>query len=187
MLRFLFLAFLIVPIIEIGIFIVLGQTIGLWPTLAGIVVTALIGSAVIRSQGISLINEIRQMTSRGQLPARQIADGFMLAISGALLMTPGYFTDLIGFLLLVPAFRLAIFDFLKTRIGAVGGFSMGQSFSSGGFSQDNTNSNSWDRTRGAGDNENRSGQHMNKNMNDSDTVDLDRANWRHEDDEPKKP
>lgn len=170
MLRLLFLAFLIVPIIEIGIFIALGQAIGLWPTLAGIVVTALIGSAIIRSQGISLIGEIRHMSARGQLPARQIADGFMLAISGALLMTPGYFTDAVGFVLLVPAFRLAIFDYAKTRIGVVGGFTTSQNFSSGGFS---TN----DPRHGAG-----SDPRRNNNDGRDDVVDLDPENWRDEDD-----
>lgn len=117
--RLLFLMFMVVPMIEIGLFIVLGQSIGLWPTLLGVVVTALIGSFIIRVQGVSLFAEIRRLTGQGQLPARQIADGVMLAVAGALLMTPGYFTDTAGFLLLVPPLRLAIYDFLKSRIGQV--------------------------------------------------------------------
>jgi len=117
--RLLFIAFLIVPMIEIGLFIVMGQTIGLWPTLLGVVVTAVIGSAIIRMQGVSLINEIRTMMARGALPARQLADGVMLAVAGALLMTPGYFTDACGFLLLVPPVRALIYEFLKTRIRVV--------------------------------------------------------------------
>jgi UPF0716 protein FxsA len=117
--RLLFLVFLIVPMIEIALFIWLGQTIGLWPTLLGVVITALIGSAVIRRQGISLLAEIQRLMAAGQLPARQILDGVMLAVSGALLLTPGYFTDATGFLLLVPAVRSAIYEFMKSRVRIV--------------------------------------------------------------------
>ncbi len=120
--RLLFGIFLIVPMIEIGIFILVGQAIGLWLTLGGVVATALIGSFIIRLQGVSLLSEIRQMTAAGALPARQIADGVMLAIAGALLLTPGYFTDLMGFMLLVPTVRSLIYQGLKSRIGVVAGF-----------------------------------------------------------------
>lgn len=117
--RLLFLLFMIVPIIEIALFILLGQTIGLVPTLLGVVVTAVVGSAIIRFQGVSLLTEIRTMTSAGQLPGRQIAEGIMLAVAGALLLTPGYFTDLCGFLLLVPVLRQALYQFLASRISVV--------------------------------------------------------------------
>ena len=120
--RLLFGIFLIVPLIEIGIFILVGQAIGLWLTLGGVVLTALIGSFIIRLQGISLLSEIRRITAAGALPARQIADGVMLAIAGALLLTPGYFTDLVGFCLLVPSVRIFIYQSLKSRIGVVAGF-----------------------------------------------------------------
>ncbi|VAW23617.1 hypothetical protein MNBD_ALPHA11-2396, partial [hydrothermal vent metagenome] len=72
--KLLFFVFLAVPILEIGIFIAMGQAIGLLPTLAWVVVTALIGSYVIKVQGLSLINEIQQLMGAGVLPARQIAD-----------------------------------------------------------------------------------------------------------------
>ncbi len=124
--RMLFLLFLVVPIIEIAIFIGVGQAIGLWPTLLGVVVTALIGSALIRVQGLSLIRDIQRLMAAGVLPARQIADGLILAIAGALLLTPGYFTDLVGFLLLVPAVRTLVYQALKRRIRVVGGFGAAQ-------------------------------------------------------------
>lgn len=104
------------PLIEIGLFISLGQIIGLWPTLLGVVVTAVIGSAIIRMQGLGLLNELRANAARGALPAQQIAEGMMLAVAGALLLTPGYFTDLCGFLLLVPPIRLMIYTYLKSHI-----------------------------------------------------------------------
>ena len=113
---YLFFGFLAVPLIEIGLFIVLGQTIGLWPTLLGVVVTALIGSAIIRRQGLSLIADIQRHMRAGRLPAQQLFEGLMIGIAGALLLTPGYFTDTIGFLLLVPPVRQALYAFLKTRI-----------------------------------------------------------------------
>lgn len=118
--RILFAVFFIVPLIEIALFITLGQAIGLWPTLLGVLVTALIGSVIIRSQGLSLIAEIRRTTAAGVLPAEQLAAGMMLGIAGALLMTPGYFTDSVGFLLLVPAIRSRIYNGLKSRFTVVG-------------------------------------------------------------------
>jgi len=117
--RVLFALFLIVPLIEIGLFISLGGIIGLWPTLLGVVVTALIGSAIIRLQGVNLIADIRGHMNAGALPARQLAEGMMLAVAGALLLTPGYFTDAVGFLLLVPPIRYRIYEELKSRIHIV--------------------------------------------------------------------
>ncbi len=154
--RLLFLLFLIVPLIEIGIFILVGQAIGLWLTLGGVVVTALIGSAIIRVQGLSLISEIQRLMGVGTLPARQIADGVMLAISGALLLTPGYFTDAIGFALLVPGFRTLVYNYLKSRIQIVGTFQAGSRHEAG-FS---------DPFRDTGAAE------------DPDIVDLDEKDWR---------
>ncbi len=116
MVAYLFLGFLLVPLIEIGLFIVLGQTIGLWPTLLGVLATALIGSVIIRSQGLSLISDIQRHMRAGMLPAQQLFEGLMVGIAGALLLTPGYFTDTIGFLLLVPPLRIIVYNWLKTRI-----------------------------------------------------------------------
>lgn len=116
MVAYLFLGFLLVPLIEIGLFIVLGQTIGLWPTLLGVVATALIGSVIIRSQGLSLISDIQRHMRAGMLPAQQLFEGLMVGIAGALLLTPGYFTDTIGFLLLVPPLRVLLYNWIKTSI-----------------------------------------------------------------------
>jgi UPF0716 protein FxsA len=117
--RLLFALFMIVPLIEIAFFVIIGNAIGLWPTLAGVLVTALIGSVVLRYQGLALINEIRSSMARGALPARALADAMMVAIAGVLLLTPGYFTDLMGITLLIPPVRTAIYAFLKSRIQVV--------------------------------------------------------------------
>ena len=117
--RLLFLIFLAVPLVEIAFFVMIGNAIGLWPTLAGVVLTAVIGSLVIRMQGLQLINEMRATVGRGQLPARAIADAMMVGLAGLLLLLPGYFSDLIGILLLIPPVRSAIYAFLKSRVTVV--------------------------------------------------------------------
>lgn len=117
--KILFLVFLGIPLIEIALFILLGEAVGAVPVLLGVVVTAVIGSLIIKRQGVSLVLEIRQLMAAGQMPARQMAEGVMLAVAGALLLTPGYFTDTLGFLLLVPPVRHWIYDYLKTRVTVV--------------------------------------------------------------------
>jgi UPF0716 protein FxsA len=117
--RALLALFLIVPIIEIALFVLLGDLIGFWWTMAGVVVTAVIGSLLLRWQGLAVLDRIRTDLARNSLPARPIMDGLMMAIAGALLLTPGFFTDTIGFLLFVPAVRSAIFRFLRSRIEMV--------------------------------------------------------------------
>lgn len=117
--RILFAVFLIVPLIEIAFFVVIGNTIGLWPTLAGVLVTAVAGSLVLRWQGFQLISEIRSSMGAGRLPARALADAMMVAIAGILLLTPGYFSDLLGILLLIPPVRTLIYRFLASRVQVV--------------------------------------------------------------------
>lgn len=114
--RLLFVVFLVVPLIEIALFILLGQAIGILPTLLGVLITAIVGAVVVRAQGLSLIAEIRETMGRGALPARAIADAMMVAIAGVLLLTPGYFTDFTGLLLLVPPVRTVIYRALSSRM-----------------------------------------------------------------------
>jgi UPF0716 protein FxsA len=117
--RILFLIFLAVPLIEIAFFVLIGQAIGLWPTLLGVLVTAVAGSLVLRIQGMALFNEIRETMGRGVLPARALADAMLVAIAGVLLLTPGYFTDLLGALLLIPPVRSGIYALLRSRMRVV--------------------------------------------------------------------
>lgn len=129
----LFLMLIVIPILEIVIFIQLGGLIGLAWTLFGIVATAAIGAVVIRIQGLQVISETRAAMARNQPPVRQLFDGICLVIAGALLMTPGFLTDAIGFLLLIPPVRGWIgfhgWEYLKRR-GTVR-MSMGASFRGG--------------------------------------------------------
>jgi UPF0716 protein FxsA len=123
--RLLFVIFMIVPLIEIAFFVVIGNAIGLWPTLLGVAVTAIAGSLVLKYQGQALFREIRTTMAQGILPGRAIADAMMVGIAGVLLLTPGYFTDLLGILLLIPPVRTALYAFLKRRIAVVPGSGMG--------------------------------------------------------------
>lgn len=117
--RILFAVFLIVPLIEIAFFVVIGNTIGLWPTLAGVLLTAVAGSLILRWQGLQLFNEIRSSMGAGRLPARALADAMMVAVAGVLLLTPGYFSDLLGILLLIPPVRTLIYRYLAGRVQVV--------------------------------------------------------------------
>ncbi len=115
----LFLIFLTVPLIEIALFIVIGGEIGVFATLAMVLVTAIAGSALLRWQGIRTLNRIRTELEHNRLPARPIADGAMIALAGLLLLTPGFFTDFCGFLLFVPGVRTAIWRFVSQRVTIV--------------------------------------------------------------------
>ncbi len=114
--RLLFLLFALVPLVEIAFFVVIGGAIGLWPTLLGVLLTALLGAWLVRTQGLSLVNEIRQTMSAGRLPARAMADTMMVGLAGLLLLTPGYFTDLLGILLLIPPVRTLIYRAAASRM-----------------------------------------------------------------------
>lgn len=115
--RLIFLVFLVVPLIEIALFILIGQAIGLWPTLLGVIAIAIVGSAIIRHQGLSLLAQIRDTMGRGQLPARALADAMLVSIAGILMVTPGYFTDFLGLLLLIPPVRALIYRLVRSRLG----------------------------------------------------------------------
>jgi UPF0716 protein FxsA len=117
--RLLFAAFLAIPLIEIAFFVVIGQTIGLWPTLLGVVITAVAGASLIRWQGMQVIADLRRTAERGELPGRQIADAMLIGLAGLLLLLPGYFSDIIGILLLLPPIRSLIYRQLSRHFRVV--------------------------------------------------------------------
>ena len=116
---------LVIPIVEIAVFIAVGNLIGLWPTLGLVLVTAIIGSALLKQQGLSTLARIQAEVQAGRVPGRELVSGVMIAMAGVLLLTPGLVTDTIGFLLFVPGIRTAIYQYLKRRVVVVGtrGFS----------------------------------------------------------------
>lgn len=112
----LFLALVAIPIIEIALFIEVGGWLGTWPTIGIVVLTALIGSVLLRQQGLKALGDIQGRLTAGDDPGQLLADGAMILVSGVLLLTPGFFTDAVGFLLLVPGVRAALYRWGKSNI-----------------------------------------------------------------------
>lgn len=112
----LFIAFLAIPLIEIALFIQIGGAIGLGWTLLTVVVTALLGTVLVRNQGALALGQVRTSFNEMRDPTEPLAHGAMILFSGALLLTPGFFTDAVGFLLLVPAVRASAFRFIRARV-----------------------------------------------------------------------
>lgn len=110
------LAFIAVPLIEIALFIQVGGAIGLWPTLAIVILTALVGTVLLRWQGLNELDRLRAaLAGRGD-PSGPLLHGAMILFAGALLLTPGFFTDVVGFALLVPSVRMHLVALIRKRI-----------------------------------------------------------------------
>lgn len=112
----LFLLFLLVPLIEIALFIQVGGFIGLWPTLAIVILTAAAGTFLIRSQGTAVMMQLRETMNDLRDPTEPLAHGAMVLFAGALLLTPGFFTDALGLSLMIPGVRGRIFNFIRQRV-----------------------------------------------------------------------
>jgi UPF0716 protein FxsA len=112
----LLVAFIVVPLAEIAVLIQVGGWIGLWPTLALIVLTAVIGTAMLRQQGLSVLLRAQRQLEEGTLPVAEVFEGFCLVIAGALLLTPGFITDTAGAVLLIPPVRAALYRQVRHRL-----------------------------------------------------------------------
>lgn len=100
-----FLALVSVPLIEIYLLISVGRSIGAGSTILVVLFTAVLGAWLLRMQGLNTLQRIQTSTAEGKLPATELIEGLILLVTGALLLTPGFFTDAIGFALLVPGIR----------------------------------------------------------------------------------
>lgn len=100
--------FVAMPIIEIAVFIQAGELIGLWPTIGIVILTAIIGTSLMRAQGLQTLARAQAQMDHGEMPIGEMFDGICILIAGVLLLTPGFVTDTMGFLLLVPPLRRAI-------------------------------------------------------------------------------
>lgn len=112
----LFILFIAIPLIEIALFIQVGGLIGLWPTLAIVIGTAFAGSYMLRRQGRAALHDLQRAFSQLSDPSRPLADGAMILFAGALLLTPGFFTDALGLSLMIPGVRGWIYRLLRDRI-----------------------------------------------------------------------
>ncbi len=115
MIRFWPVLFLIIPIIEVYLLIEVGGIIGAGWTILLILTTAFIGVNLLRQQGISTLMRANQVMAQGQVPAMEMMEGLFLAVGGALLITPGFFTDVLGFICLLPFTRRGIIRYLLLK------------------------------------------------------------------------
>jgi UPF0716 protein FxsA len=112
----LFFLLVAVPIIEIALFIQVGGWLGLWPTIGIVILTAAIGTLLLRIQGLATLGELQRRLAAGEDPSATLAHGAMILVAGVLLLTPGFFTDAVGFLLLTPPVRAAAIRFARSRM-----------------------------------------------------------------------
>ncbi|WP_413113790.1 FxsA family protein [Thaumasiovibrio sp. DFM-14] len=130
MFSILLLLFIFVPIIEIALFVQVGGVLGLWPTLSLVLLTAVVGASLVRSQGIMTLMSVQQRLQQGEMPAQQILEGVMLAVCGVLLLTPGFMTDALGMLVLLPVPRAYLAQEIMKRVKVQ---TMGQAGFQAGF------------------------------------------------------
>ncbi|MCE9687611.1 FxsA family protein [Shewanella sp. AS16] len=116
MLLILFLLLVLLPVIELSVLIRVGEVLGSWTTIALVLLTALVGVSLVRSQGLHTLMQVQQKLARGEVPGQEIVEGMMLALAGVLLLIPGFVTDFIGLLLLTPLSRVPIARYLYKRL-----------------------------------------------------------------------
>ncbi len=106
------LLFTVVPLTELYILIQVGKYLGAFPTIAIVFITGIVGGLLARSQGLSIYRHIKTDLQNGIIPTERLLDGLFILIAGALLITPGLITDIVGFLVMIPGFR----GWLKKRL-----------------------------------------------------------------------
>jgi UPF0716 protein FxsA len=120
MLPLLFLLFILLPIAELWLIIEIGGAIGVLPTLALLIVDSLVGAALARSQGRIAWERFNSAMAEGRIPGKEVFDGAMIILGGALLLTPGFITDIFGLMFLIPPTRAIIRGFLTRLAGRRG-------------------------------------------------------------------
>ncbi len=111
----LLILFILIPIVEIGLFIQVGGWLGLWPTLGIVILTAVIGTYLLRLQGMAELAKLQGSMQNGQNPVDPIANGALILVAGILLLTPGFFTDAVGFALLTPPVRAVVIKWAAAK------------------------------------------------------------------------
>jgi UPF0716 protein FxsA len=118
--RYLALLIIVIPAIDIGVLLLSGKTIGLLPTIAFIIFTGVLGGYLAKREGLQTIKRVQEQLSYGQIPGDSLLDGICILIGATLLLTPGFVTDLFGFLLLFPPsrkpFKFLMINALRKRI-----------------------------------------------------------------------
>ena len=150
----LFALFILLPAVELALLVQVDKLIGFWPTIGLILATGLIGSLLARREGLSVWRRLNRRLAEGGLPGQELLDGVIILIAGALLITPGVLTDVIGFLGLLPPTRALIRKIVQKRIDraitggtiSVSGFQQGGSWRYAGTPPGRQKSPQWQGT-----------------------------------------
>ena len=126
----LLLVFIGVPIAEIAVFIEAGEQFGFWPTIGMVVLTAVLGTALLRHQGLQTVARVQNSLDRGEVPVDELFAGICLMAAGLLLLIPGFLTDSVGFALLLPGIRNILAGGIVRASSRRGAFHMNGGFSS---------------------------------------------------------
>ncbi|MGO4888689.1 FxsA family protein [Anaerobacillus sp. MEB173] len=114
--RIFLLLLIIVPALEVGVLILSGNLIGVWPTVLLIILTGVLGAWLAKKEGLHAVRLAQVQAQNGQIPSGVILDGICILVGGVVLLTPGFITDAIGFILLVPYTRSIIKKWLQKMI-----------------------------------------------------------------------
>jgi UPF0716 protein FxsA len=116
---YLALALLLIPLVEIALFILMGNLIGLWPTLALVILAGVAGAGLIRRQGIGAVEALRSRVAARDDPGARLFDGAAILVAGVLLIIPGFLTDILALMLLTPPIRGAMYRALRSKVTVV--------------------------------------------------------------------
>ncbi|SVC36116.1 uncharacterized protein METZ01_LOCUS288970, partial [marine metagenome] len=111
----LFLLFVVVPILELMVIVQVGQSLGAWNTVAVLLIDSLAGAWLVKHQGLGLIRKSRERLRNGEMPGEEISAGIAVLFAGALMLTPGFVTDAVGLLLLIPPVRHVLVGSIRRR------------------------------------------------------------------------
>jgi UPF0716 protein FxsA len=114
MMRYLVLLIIAIPAADIGLLLLSGKTIGVWPTIFLIILTGVIGAYLAKREGLQTLRKAQEQLQRGQLPGDALLDGICILVGGVFLLTPGFVTDITGFLMLFPPTR-KVFKFFMVK------------------------------------------------------------------------
>lgn len=112
----LLLLFLVVPIVELAVIVQVGQAVGTIPTLALLILMSVVGAWLMKREGLGVIRRAQRQVRDGRVPSREVADGFLIVLGGALMLTPGFVSDLAGMALLLPPVRAVVRPALVSRL-----------------------------------------------------------------------
>jgi len=146
----LFILFVVVPILELMVIIQVGQSVGAWNTVILLVVDSLVGAWLVKHQGIGLLKKSQDRLRNGELPSDEIFSGVTVLFAGALMLTPGFLTDLLGLLLLVPPIRALVLMIVRRKFRS----RIGTSFTTSNLPEWDMDKPSDDGGDASGDNDN---------------------------------